>query len=113
TSGYSTNSSGLSELRWGGVDSVVPELNAEFVLKRFVFMASIGGGAIKEGVLIDEDFNDRDHDVRFSRTRSDIDDTGLYYINADVGYRLVRWGSPEQPGFIDGLLGFQYWHERY
>src|SRR5205823_13865342 len=67
TSGYSTNSSGLSELRWRGVDSVLPELNAEFVLKRFVFMASIGGGAIKEGVLIDEEFNDRDHDVRFSR----------------------------------------------
>src|SRR5690348_4013199 len=67
TTGNSTNSTGLSELRWRGVDSVVPEVNAEFVWRRWVFMASLGGGAIKEGVLIDEDFNDSDHDVRISR----------------------------------------------
>jgi opacity protein-like surface antigen len=113
TSGYSTNSTGLSELRWRGVDSVVPEVNVDFVLNRLVLMGSIGGGVIKQGVLIDEDFNDRDHDVRISRTRSDADDTGLLYINVDVGYRLLRWGEREQPGFIDVLGGFQYWHERY
>ena len=113
TSGYSTNSTALSELRWRGVDSVVPEVNAEFVWRRFVFMSSLGGGAIKQGVLLDEDFEDRGHDVRISRTRSDVDDTGLFYINADFGYRLWRWGTPEQPGFVDALAGFQYWYERY
>jgi len=113
TTGNSTNSTSLSELRWRGVDSVVPEVNAEFVWRRWVFMASLGGGAIKDGVLIDEDFNDTDHDVRISRTRSDAEDTGLFYINADAGYRLLRWGTPEQPGFLDGLVGFQYWYERY
>ncbi len=113
TSGYSTNSTGFSELRWRGVDSVVPEVNAEFVFKRFVVMGSIGGGVIKQGVLIDEDFDDSAHTIRTSRTRSDTDDTGLLYVNADVGYRLLQWGAREQPGFIDGLVGFQYWHERY
>jgi len=113
TSGYSTNSSALSELRWRGVDSIVPEINADFVWKRFVLMGAIGGGAIKEGVLIDEDFTDSNHNSRFSRTRSDTDDTGLFYINIDAGYRLLRWGSPQNPGFVDALAGFQYWHERY
>jgi hypothetical protein len=113
TTGYSTNSTAVSELRWRGVDSVVPEVNAEFVWKRLVIMGSIGGGAIKQGVLIDEDFNDFDHNQRTSRTRSDTDDTGLFFLNADAGYRLLRWGAPEQPGFVDVLGGFQYWHERY
>jgi opacity protein-like surface antigen len=113
TSGYSTNSSGVSELRWRGVDSVVPEVNVDFVWRQLVIMGSLGGGVINQGVLIDEDFNDRDHNERFSRTRSGADDDGLFYINADVGYRAWRWGTPEQPGFIDALLGFQYWHERY
>src|ERR1043166_5507967 len=108
TSGYSTNSTALSELRWRGVDSIVPELNVDFVLKRLVLLGSIGGGVIKQGVLIDEDFEDRDHDVRFSRTRSDTDDTGLFYFNVDAGYRALRWGSREDPGFVDVLGGFQY-----
>jgi hypothetical protein len=113
TTGSSTNSTTLSELRWRGVDSIVPEVNAEFLLNRLVLMGSIGGGLIKEGVLIDEDFTNRDHDVRISRTRSDTDDTGLVYLNFDVGYRAVRWGTREQPGFLDVLGGFQFWHERY
>jgi opacity protein-like surface antigen len=113
TTGYSLNSSQVSDLRWRGVDSIVPEVNVDWVFKRLVVMGSLGGGAIKEGVLIDEDFNDSNHEQRISRTRSDTDDTGLLYINADVGYRLVQWGTREQPGFIDGLVGFQYWWERY
>jgi hypothetical protein len=110
TTGYSLNSTAVSDLRWRGVDSIVPEVNVDFVFKRFVVEGSLGGGRIKQGVLIDEDFEDG---ARISRTRSDTDDTGLFYINADVGYRLWQWGTREQPGFIDGLLGFQYWYERY
>jgi len=33
----------FSELRWKGVDSVVPEVNVDFVWKRFVLMGSLGG----------------------------------------------------------------------
>jgi hypothetical protein len=113
TSGYSLNSSEFSDLRWRGVDSLVPEVNIDFTLKRLVLMASLGGGAIRDGVLIDEDFTDSEHRFRFSRTRSDTDDTGLFFVNADVGYRLWRWGTVEDPGFVDALVGYQYWHERY
>ena len=113
TSGYTLNSISRSELRWKGVDSVVPELNVDFVWNRLVFMGGVGGGAINQGVLIDEDFLDRDHQARSSRTRSDVDDDGLFYLNTDVGYRALRWGTPGQLGFVDALAGYQYWHERY
>jgi len=113
TSGYTTHSIPLSELRWRGVDSVVPEVNVDFVWNRLVLMGSLGGGAISEGVLIDEDFNDHNHQARTSRTRSETDDDGLFYVNADVGFRALRWGTPEQLGFVDALAGYQYWHERY
>src|SRR5207247_2137594 len=113
TSGYGTHSISLSELRWRGVDSVVSEVNLDVVWNRFVVMGSMGGGGISQGVLIDEDFNNRDHDARTSRTRSDVDDTGLFYVNADLGFRALRWGAREQPGFIDALGGYQYWHETY
>jgi opacity protein-like surface antigen len=113
TSGYSTNSIPLSELRWRGVDSIVPEVNVDFVWKRLVLMGSLGGGAIRDGVLIDEDFDDHNHQNRISRTRSDTDEDGLFYLNADIGYRALRWGTPGQLGFVDALAGYQYWHERY
>jgi len=113
TSGYTTHSIPLSELRWRGVDSVVPEVNVDFVWNRLVLMGSLGGGAISEGVLIDEDFNDNNHQARTARTRSETDDDGLFYVNADVGFRALRWGTPEQLGFVDALAGYQYWHERY
>src|SRR5438552_8778281 len=71
TSGYTTHSIAFSELRWKGVDSVVPEVNVDFVWNRFVLMGSLGGGAIKDGVLIDEDFNDNNHQARTARTRSE------------------------------------------
>jgi opacity protein-like surface antigen len=113
SSGYSTNSTDPSQLRWRGVDSVVTEGNVEFVWRRLVVMGSLGGGRITDGVLIDEDFSDAEHRHRFAVTRSGVDDTGLVYVNGDVGWRLLAWGPREQPGFVDGLLGYQFWFERY
>jgi hypothetical protein len=113
TNGYTTNSTAGSELRWRGVDSIVPEVNVDFVWNQFVLMSSFGGGGINDGVLIDEDFTDRDHRFRFSRTRSGVDDDELFYVNADVGFRALRWDLDGEPGFVDALVGYQYWHERY
>jgi opacity protein-like surface antigen len=112
--GYSTNSLVRSELRWRGVDSVVPELNVDYMWRRLVVLGSVGGGKIDQGVFIDEDFAaGSDHRDRIGRTRSDVNDTGLVYVNADVGWRLLRWGPSERPGFVDALVGYQYWFERY
>ena len=104
----------LSELRWRGVDSVVPEVNAELVWKRLVLMGSAGWGGISEGVLIDDDFALSDRQGRWSHTRSRVDDNGLFYVNGDVGLRFfLPPAKNTPPGHIDLVMGYQYWHEKY
>jgi Omptin family len=105
----------LSDLTWRGVDAVVPEVNAELVWKRLVLMGSFGWSGVDEGVLLDDDFVLPDRQGRFSHTRSRVDDQRLYYINGDIGFRLVSFSTPGNPapGFADLLLGYQYWHEKY
>src|SRR5947209_19460928 len=58
TSGYTTHSIPLSELRWRGVDSVVPEVNVDVVWNRLVLVGSRWWAAITRRVPIDEDFHD-------------------------------------------------------
>ncbi len=104
----------LSELRWRGVDSVVPEVNAELVWKRLVLMGSVGRGGISEGVLIDDDFAFSDRQGRFSHTRSSVNDDGLFYVNADIGLRFFLPSIKKTPpGYVDLVIGYQYWHEKY
>jgi hypothetical protein len=119
TSGYSSRkiaASGidrLSDLRWRGVDSLVSEVNVDVVWRRLVGLASIGGGVINDGVLIDEDFDVSGE--RIGRTRSSIEDSHLFYISADVGARVWDWTVPGAVahGYVDLLLGYQYWQEHY
>src|SRR5437879_8219767 len=80
----------LSELRWRGVDSVVPEVNADLVWEELVLRSSLGWGGISEGVLIDDDFLLSGCQGRFSHTRSSGNDDGLCYVNPDIGLRLIR-----------------------
>lgn len=104
----------LSELRWRGVDSVVPEVNAELVWKRLVLMGSVGWAGISEGVLLDDDFALSDRQGRFSHTRSSVNDDGLFYVNADIGLRFVLPSIKKTPpGYADLFIGYQYWHEKY
>jgi len=121
TTGYTTWSfqgSGidpLSELRLRGTDSLIGEANADLVWKRFVLMTSVGGGAITDGVLIDDDFDRSGHQARSSHTRSSVDDDGVFYFNIDAGWRLVNWGLPGStlPGYLDVFVGYQRWEETY
>jgi hypothetical protein len=119
SSGYSSRkiaASGidrLSDLRWRGVDSLVSEVSVDVVWRRLVGLASIGGGVIDDGVLIDEDFDVSGE--RIGRTRSSIEDSRLFYISADVGARVWDWTVPGAVarGYVDLLLGYQYWQEHY
>lgn len=119
TSGNSSRTSSafgferLSELRWRGVDAIVPEVSVDVVWQRLVALASIGGGIIGDGAFIDEDFSATG--ARIARTRSDVDDSHLFYLNADIGARIFEWAMPPVAGrgSVDVLLGFQYWRERY
>ena len=120
TTGHSSLSIGtrtidtLSELRWRGIDSVVGEINVEAQFTHVFLLGSVGGGAIDDGVLIDDDFSASNHQDRTSHTRSDIRDSGLAYINADVGKNLFHWKTERgERGFVDVLLGGQAWFEEY
>ena len=121
TSGYNNWNFGadginiLSELKYRGVDAVIPEVNAELVWKRLVLMGSYGWAGIDQGVLIDDDFLLPDHQGRFSHTRSSVEDKRLYYINGDIGVRLFsrRMFDNPLPAFADFLVGYQYWYEKY
>ncbi|HEY3065804.1 MAG TPA: hypothetical protein VGL09_08440 [Methylomirabilota bacterium] len=104
----------LSELRWRGLDTVVPEVNAEFVWKRLVVLGAIGAGAVFDGVLIDDDFAGNDRTDRVSHTRSSVVGS-LVYVDLAVGVRLVTWGERATPraGYVDAFIGHQYWREDY
>lgn len=102
-----------SELRWRGVDALIPEVNADFAWKLLVLRGAVGWGKSENGVLIDEDFNAPGHNGRFSVTRSSVESES-FYANGDVGIRAYRWISKDgRLGFFDFLGGYQYWREKY
>ncbi len=105
----------LSELKWRGVDAIIPEVNVEVIWKRLVFMASAGLSDLDQGVLIDDDFLLSDRQGRFSHTRSRVTGDQISYVNGDIGFRLFSWRYSEDsaPGYIDVLAGYQYWREKY
>jgi len=101
----------LSDLRWRGVDGVVGEAAADVVWKeRLVWLLSVGGTKLGEGVLIGEDFARSDRQARFSLTRSAVDEGHLFYVSNDVGARVLRW---REGGYVDAFVGYQFWREEY
>ena len=69
-------------------------------------IAGIGGGR-----LTDDDFLAADRGNHSSRTISDINGDGMWYLNADVGGRITNF--PNHRGWLDVFGGFQYWHTEY
>lgn len=70
-------------------------------------------GRPQDGVIIDDDFFQTNHQDRFSHTRSDIDGSGIFYVSADFGLRALEWQTPAARGFLDTFVGYQYWNEEY
>lgn len=72
---------------------------------------NIGGARIGGGRLRDDDFLAPDGGNTSLRTHSDISGSGMYYVNADVGARVLHF--PNGRGTLDGLVGFQYWRQKH
>ncbi len=72
---------------------------------------NIGGAGIGGGRLTDDDFLTPDGGNPSSRTHSDIGGSGIWYLNADVGARLVNF--PGGKGMLEGAVGFQYWRQKH
>lgn len=71
-----------------------------------VGFASIGGGR-----LTDDDYLAADGGNPSSRTSSDLKGDGMWYLNADVGGRVVNFANHR--GWLDLFAGLQYWHQQY
>lgn len=110
-----------SELTYEDLASNIIELEAELRLPKDMFLRTqFGIGAINSGRLVDDDFVNAAGSTffsatqsgghRISRTFSDIDDNGMWYLNLDLGYTL--WGSKNQQDFLRGFVSYQHWQEK-
>jgi len=70
-----------------------------------------GYGAVGGGRLTDDDYLSVDGGAPSSRTFSDIKGDSTWYLNADVGRRVVEF--PQSRGWLDLFAGYQYWYQRY
>lgn len=105
----------LSELTWRGMNSVITEVNADFVVKRLVVAGSIGYGTIGGGTLRDQDWDGDHRTDKTSETLSRSNDGSVLIFSLTPGVRAFQWTAEDNPvlGGIDILLGYQYWREQY
>jgi len=93
-------------------DTNIVEVTAKVsVGPRWFGRLNIGGASIGGGRLTDDDFLTPDGGSPSSRTHSDIDGSGMWYLNADVGARILNF--PNGKGMLDGAVGFQYWRQKH
>lgn len=93
-------------------DTNIVELTGKIsVGPRWFGRLNIGGASIGGGRLTDDDFLTPDGGNPSSRTHSTIDGSGVWYLNADVGARIVNF--PNGKGMLEGAVGFQYWRQKH
>lgn len=104
-----------SKLNWKDIESPVVMVTGDLAWRYLVLSAGFGWGQVIDGTLVDEDFvKTPQGNFLFSRTTSEVPDSHILLFNADVGLRPVRYrDSYGRPGFIDFLVGYQYWREEY
>lgn len=101
-----------SRLTYDDHSTNIVELTAKVsVGPRWFGRLNIGGAKIGGGRLTDDDFLRADGGNPSLRTHSDIDGSGVWYLNADAGMRIVNFHDGR--GSLDGLVGFQYWRQKH
>ncbi len=101
-----------SRLTYDDHSTNIVELTAKVsVGPRWFGRVNIGGASIGGGRLTDDDFLTPDGGNPSLRTHSDIDGSGVWYLNADVGARIADF--PNGRGKLDGSVGFQYWRQKH
>jgi hypothetical protein len=101
-----------SKLTYTDHSTNVAELTAKLsVGPRWFGRLNIGGANIGGGRLTDDDYLTPDRGGPSSRTHSDINGSGMWYLNADAGARLLNY--PGSRGTLDGFAGFQYWRQEH
>ena len=79
-------------------------------LKRWFARGDFGYGTMGSGTLTDDDFSSPRGPLE-SRTTSNITGNNLWYVNGDIGAKLIYF--PNHRGAIGFFTGVQYWRQQH
>src|SRR4029077_17181084 len=101
-----------SKLTYKDVGTNVIELTGKvWVRPKWYGRLNVGFAGIGGGRLTDDDYGSIGGQRLFSSTQSDLSGDGMWYLNADSGFRLAEY--PNHRGWLDIFGGFQYWYTKY
>jgi len=101
-----------SKLTYKDVGTNIFELTGKLWFTRRFFGRLTGGYAgIGGGRLIDDDYLAVDGGAPSSRTFSDVKGDKMWYLNADLGGRVIEFRNSR--GYLEVFGGYQYWYQRY
>jgi len=101
----------FSRLTYKDDSTNIMELSGQATLsKRWFARGAFGYGIMGNGTLVDDDFSSANGPLE-SRTTSNITGNNLWYMNGDVGARLIQ--LPYHRGTIGFFTGIQYWREQH
>lgn len=101
----------FSRLTYKDDSTNIMELSGQATfLKRWFARGDFGYGIMGNGTLTDDDFSSANGPLE-SRTTSNITGNNLWYMNGDVGAKLIQ--LPNHRGSIGFFTGIQYWRQQY
>jgi len=101
-----------SKLTYKDVGTNVIELTGKvWVTPKWFGRLNIGVAGIGGGRLTDDDYGSNGGQRLFSSTNSNLSGDGMWYLNADSGFRVAEY--PNHRGWLDVFGGFQYWYTKY
>ena len=101
-----------SKLTYKDVGTNIAEITGRlWVTPKWFGRLNVGFANVGGGRLTDDDYLAADGGAPSSRTYSDIKGDSMWYLNADVGRRIVEF--PHSRGWLDVFAGYQYWYQRF
>ncbi len=101
-----------SQLTYKDVGTNVVELTGKaWVTPKWFGRLNVGFAEIGGGRLIDDDYFAVDGRNPTSRTHSNIKGDDMWYLNADLGRRILEF--PYSRGWLDLFAGYQFWYQRF
>ena len=101
----------FSSLTYKDDSTNIMELSGQATLsKRWFARGVFGYGIMGNGTLVDDDLSSANGPLE-SRTTSNITGNNLWYMNGDVGAKLIQ--LPNHRGTIGFFTGIQYWREQH
>ncbi len=101
----------VSSLTYKDDSTNIMELSGQATLsKRWFARGDFGYGTMGSGTLVDDDLSSANGPLEL-RTTSNITGNNLWYMNGDVGAKLIQ--LPNHRGAIGFFTGIQYWRQQH